>query len=63
MSTAPMPDPFEDGWDPELEEEIRAVFDDLPFDLLDPEMIDAMVGEFSAQLLDSPDGEDPFETW
>lgn len=60
MSTAPMPDPFEGDWTPELEEDIRSAFDGLPFELLDNDLIEQEVAGFAERLSQSPDGVDPF---
>lgn len=60
MTTA-IPDPFEGDWTPELEEEIRAAFDGLPFELLDEDIIEAQVAEFHAILFNTPSGVDPYE--
>lgn len=60
MSTAPMPDPFEEDWTPELEEEIRSAFDGLPFEFLDDDLIEKEVASFAERLSQSSNGVDPF---
>lgn len=60
MSTAPAPDPFEGDWTPELEEEIRAIYDGLPFELMDEDALEAQVAVFREYLEEQPEGEDPF---